>query len=169
MPRIILDAFAEAQFIEHFQIETGALFDALQFHQLVVLLKKSDALPQFGLDSFDRPQRSASGRYIMAGRIDGITRHFFQRAPGEWIEQRHTFHFIVEQRYAHCGFRAFRRKYIQYVSPHPEGPAREFEFIALILHFDQTLYGLALGNFFMFAQMQDHAVIIHRVADAVDA
>ncbi len=169
MPRIVLDPLAEAQLVEHFQVETGALFNALQLDQLVVLLKKFHTLAQFGLDRFDGAQRRTAGGYIMAGRIDRITRDFSQRAPGKRIEQRHAFDFIVEQRYAHGGFRAFRRKDIQHVSPHPERPARKFEFVAFILHFGQTLNGFALGNFFVFAQMQDHAVIIHRVAYPVNA
>ena len=169
MPRVVLDPLAEPQLVEHFQVETGTLFNPLQLDQLIVLLKKFHTLAQFGLDGFDGAQRGAAGGHIMAGGIDGIARDFSQGAASERIEQRHAFDFVVEQRYAHGGFRAFRRKNIQHVSPHPERATRKFEFVAFILHFCQALNGFALGNFFVFAQMQDHAVIVHRVAYPVYA
>jgi hypothetical protein len=33
--RVVLDALAEAQLVEHFQVEAGALLDALAFDQLL--------------------------------------------------------------------------------------------------------------------------------------
>ena len=104
MPRIVLDTFAESQFIEHFQIKVGALFDTLQLHQLMVLLKKIDALSQFVLDGIDGAQGGTPGRYIVAGGINRITRYLFQRMPGERIEQHLAFDDIVKQRYPHRGF-----------------------------------------------------------------
>jgi hypothetical protein len=39
--RVVLDALAEAQLVEHFEVEAGSLLDALAFDQLLVGLKNS--------------------------------------------------------------------------------------------------------------------------------
>jgi hypothetical protein len=39
--RVVLDALAEAQLVEHLQVEAGALLDALGLDQLAGLLKTS--------------------------------------------------------------------------------------------------------------------------------
>ena len=47
--------------------------------------------------------------------------------------------------------------------------AREFELVALVLHRRQARDDVALRQLLVLAQVQDHAVVIDRVADAVDA
>jgi hypothetical protein len=41
MPGIVLDALAEADLVEHFEVETGALLDALRLDQAISALKKA--------------------------------------------------------------------------------------------------------------------------------
>jgi hypothetical protein len=36
MPRVVLDALAEAHLVEHLEVEAGALLDALRLDQLAV-------------------------------------------------------------------------------------------------------------------------------------
>jgi hypothetical protein len=48
--RVVLDALAEAQLVEHFQVEAGALLDALALDQFLVGLEELDALAQLVLD-----------------------------------------------------------------------------------------------------------------------
>ena len=40
---VVFDAFAEAHFIEHFEVEAGALFDALLFNRALFAGEKFDA------------------------------------------------------------------------------------------------------------------------------
>jgi hypothetical protein len=67
VPRVVFDALAEAQLVEHFQIEAGALLDALAFDQLLVGLEELDALAQLVLDLLDRLQHRGARRDVMAG------------------------------------------------------------------------------------------------------
>ena len=51
--RVVFDAGAVAEFDHHFEVEAGALFEALRFYQFVLCGQCGDALAQFGLDLFD--------------------------------------------------------------------------------------------------------------------
>ncbi len=168
MPRVVFDTLAETQFIEHFQVEAGALFDALRLHQFAVRLEELDALAQFDLDRLDCLERGASRRHVMAGGIDGIARHLLVQVSGQRIEQGQRLHLVVEQRDAQRRFRAFRGEYVEHVAAHAEGPAPEVEFVALVLHLGQSADDIALALVLFLPEMQDHAVVVHRVADAVD-
>ena len=86
----------------------------------------------------------------------------------QWIEHLNAFNLVIEQRYPHCVFSIFRRKNIQHIAAHAEHAALELHVIAFVLHFGEALDGLALREFFVLAQVQNHAVIIHRIADTVD-
>ena len=90
------------------------------------------------------------------------------RLPGQRIEQRQGFNVIVKQGNADRVLGVFRRKNINHIATHTINAAPEINLIALILHFRQALNDLALRHFFALAQMQDHAVVIPRVTNAVD-
>ncbi len=159
---------AEADLVEHLQVVAGALLDALRLDQFVLALKERDALGQLDLDGLDRVHHGAARRDVMAGRIDGVARHLLQDVAGERIEQRQRFHFVVEQGHAQRILVALRREDVDHVAAHAECAAREIDLVALVLHLDQALDHVALVHLFVMAQMQNHAVVIHRVADAVD-
>ena len=55
--RVVLDALAEAQLVQHLEVEARALLDALRLDQLALALEELDALAQLDLDRLDRPQR----------------------------------------------------------------------------------------------------------------
>ncbi len=146
----------------------GALLDALRLDQLVLALVERDALGQLDLDGLDRLQHGAARRDVMAGRIHGVARHLVQDVAGERIEQRQRLHFVVEQREAQRVLAALGREDVDHVAAHAELAAREVDLVALVLHLDQALDDVALVHLFIVTQMQNHAVVIHRVADAVD-
>ena len=49
MAEVVFDAFAEAHFVEHFEVEAGALFDALLLNRALFAGEKFDAFAQFFL------------------------------------------------------------------------------------------------------------------------
>jgi len=55
MPGVVFDTLAEADLVEHFQIELGALLDTLRLDQLVVGGEPGDALAKLFLDGLDGP------------------------------------------------------------------------------------------------------------------
>ena len=169
MARVILDALAEAQLGEHLQVEAGALLDALRLQQLALALEELDALAQLGLDALDRPQRRPARRHIVARRVHGVARHLAQDVAGERVEQGQLFHFVVEQIDPDRHLRVLGGKHVQYVAAHTERAAAEFQLVALVLHLGQALDDVALAAALAGAQVQDHAVVVDRVADPVDA
>ena len=168
MPRVVLDALAEPQFVHHFQIEARPLLDALGLHQLAGLVVLLEALAQFDLDGLDGAQGGTARCDIVAGRVDGVTRHFLNQLSCQRVEQGQRFDFVVEQRDSQCRLRTFRRENVQHVPPHPERPAAKLEFVAFVLHLREPRYHVTLAHFLVLAQVQDHAVIIDGIADAVD-
>src|SRR5690606_8305577 len=50
---VVLDAFAEAELLQHFEVETRALLDTLSLDQLAVIDKMLHAFAQFCLDGLE--------------------------------------------------------------------------------------------------------------------
>ena len=68
MPRIVFDALAEAQLLQHFQIEAGALLQPLRLDQMAVIDIAFDALAQLFLDRLDGAQDGIARRYVVRTR-----------------------------------------------------------------------------------------------------
>ncbi len=166
--RVVFNAFAKADLLQHFQIVPGALLDALRFHELVLALEKTDARRQLALDGFNRRQHGAARGDIVAGGVNGVARHFLHDVAGERVEQRQAFDFIVEQAKAQGVLAVFRREHVNHLAAHAELAPRKIQLVALVLHFGQALDDGALTEGFALAHMQNHAVVIHRVANAVN-
>ena len=82
---------------QHFQIEAGALLDALRFDQLAVLRNNSMRSRSSTLIVLDGAQRGVARRNVMAGRVNSEARHLGEDLPGERVEQVQRFHLVVEQ------------------------------------------------------------------------
>ena len=168
MARVVLDALAEPQLVEHLEIEARALFDALCLDELVLLLKLLDAFAHLDLDGLDRLQRRAARRDVVARRVHREARDLRQDLPGQRIEERQRFDLVVEQREPQRRLGVLGRKDVDDVAAHAELAAAEFVLVALVLHLGQALDHEPLRNAFVFAQVQDHRVIVDRIADPVD-
>jgi hypothetical protein len=77
-------------------------------------------------------------------------------------------HLVVEQGHPHRRLGAFRREDVDHVPLHPEHAALELHLVAGVLHLGEPAQDGALVQALAHAQVQDHAVVVHRVADAVD-
>ena len=63
MPRVVLDALAEAHLVQHLEIEARALLDALRLDQLASASENhSIRSAQLDLDRLDRAQRLVARR-----------------------------------------------------------------------------------------------------------
>ena len=62
----------------------------------------------------------------------------------ERIEELHGFHFVVEERYAHCVFCVFRREDVEHIAAHAKHSPAEFKVGALVLHLREPLDRVAL-------------------------
>jgi hypothetical protein len=113
-------------------------------------------------------QHRGARRDVVARREHREAAQLLPRVAGQRIEQRDRFQLVVEQRDAHRALGVFRREDVDHVAAHAIHAALEVDLVALVLHFRQAADDLALADLLAGAQVQDHAVVIDRVADAVD-
>ena len=96
MPCVVFNAFAVADFAEHFQIKAGALLDALGFNQLALTDELLDALNQLELDGFHSNHHLVARGHIVTFRVNHKTRDFLADAPGQRVKQLQRLDFIVK-------------------------------------------------------------------------
>ena len=77
---VVFDAFAEAHFVEHFEVETGALFDALLLDGALFAGEKFDAFAQFFFDGLAGAQDGVARGNVVAGREDGVAADALDKA-----------------------------------------------------------------------------------------
>ena len=77
---IVFDAFTEAHFVEHFEVETGALFDALLFDGTLFAGEKFDTFAQFFFDGLAGAQYGVARGNVVAGREDGVAADALDKA-----------------------------------------------------------------------------------------
>jgi len=88
---------------------------------------------------------------------------------GERIEQGEVLDLVVEHLDAHRELGVFRREDVDHVAAHAEGAAAEVDVGASVLHRHQALDEVAVRHALTLTQVQDHGVVVDRVANAVDA
>jgi hypothetical protein len=91
-----------------------------------------------------------------------------QRAAGERVENLEFLYLLFVQKYSDRMLGVLGRKHVDHVAAHAEGAAPEIQLVPLVLHGHQASQHLALRRLLAFAQVQDHAVVLGGVANAVD-
>ncbi|MNV04079.1 hypothetical protein D3C71_943640 [compost metagenome] len=167
--RVVFDAVAVTQLEDHLQVETGALLQALGFHQFVVGAQVFQALLQLDLDAFDRAHQGFPWRHVVALRVEGEARQFANDFAGERIERRQAFHFIVEQLDADRLEVGFRRVDIDHIATHAEGRTGKIHVVAGVLQVSQASQQFALVEPVAAIHVQHHLQIGFRTAQTVDA
>ena len=168
VPRVVLDALAEAELGQHLEVEARALLDALRLEQPACLLEELDAAAQLQLDRLDRAQGGLPRRDVVARRIDREARHRVQHAAGQRVEHLEFFHQIIFKGDSNRMLGMLRGEHVDDIAAHAEAAAPEVELVALVLHRHQPRQHVALRHLLALAQVQDHAVVLGGVADAVD-
>ena len=97
MSGVVFNAFAVTNFAQHFQIKTGALFNALGLDQLAFADELLDAFHQFQLDGFHGDHDLVAGRHIVTFWVDDEARNLLPNASGQRVKQLQRFDFVVKQ------------------------------------------------------------------------
>ena len=168
VPRVVLDALAESDFRHHLQVEAGALLDPLRLDQLHLPDEEVLLLDEFDLDLLDRVEDLLPPGHVVAGRKHREPADLLPDVPGQRIEELQRLDLVVEQRDAHRVLGVLGRKDVEHVAADPESAALEVELRALVLHLGQAPDGVALRDPVAHRDVQDHAVVLGGVADAVD-
>ncbi|MNV64361.1 hypothetical protein D3C71_1570010 [compost metagenome] len=101
VPRVVLDAVAEADLGHHLQVELGPLRQALRLHQLVLLVELFQPRLELGLDGLHRGQHALAGGGVVGLGIHRVAHQLAQALAGERVEHADLLHFAVEQFDAH--------------------------------------------------------------------
>ncbi|KFB74344.1 MAG: hypothetical protein AW09_000373 [Candidatus Accumulibacter phosphatis] len=169
MPGIVLDPLAETDLIEHFEVETGALLDALRLDQAIFGVEESNPLKEFALDRLDRPQhRFARGDVVRRWENREAQQPGLQMT-GQGVEKLQAFDLVVEQRDPDRLFGVFSGEYVDGVAANAKGAAVKVGLIALVLHVGKAFDQLALTDAIADAHDQDHLAVLVAVTEAINA
>ncbi len=166
--RVVLDAVAIAQFQHHFDVVPGALFQALCFHQAVVVPQLLQPLIQLNLDMLDRIQHRLPGRHIVRFRVDGDPWHSAQDLTGQRVEIAEILNLVIEELDADSFLLGFRREYIDHIAPNPIIGPVELDIVPGVLKFGQAPEDVSLIDLIAPVQMQHHLQVGLGVTEAVD-
>ena len=83
---VVFNAFTKTHFVQHFQIKTCALLDALRFNQAHLIVVKLDTVGQLHFDGVAGFQHGVARGHVMAGRIHSITAHAALNAACKRVE-----------------------------------------------------------------------------------
>ena len=165
---VVLDPRAVAELGDHLQVEAGALLQTLRLHELVVLSQVRQALAQLVLDVIKDAQNAFPRRHVVGLGKHREARHPVDDLAGEGIECREVLDFIVEQLHPHRQRLRLRREDVHHVAPHPVGAALKGHVVARVLQFRQPREDVALVHPIAPVEVQHHAQVGLRVAQAVD-
>ena len=168
MAGVVFNAVAVAQFLDHFQIQLGTLFQALGLHQLAVLLEVREPRGQFIADVPGRALQVVLGRNEVASRVEHGFAHFGQHFAGERVDFAHGVDIVAEKLQTQSPLVMIGRNDFQSVSAHPERAAVKVIVVALVMRFhetgDQIVHGQALPHF----HGNDHLGVVFRRTQAVN-
>ena len=167
-PGIVLHPVAVAQLLQHLDVETGALFQPLGFHQLVLFLELRQSFGELLLDHLNGLEHGFPRGHIMALGVDGNPPYPLDHLTGQRVENADGFHLVIEQFDANRFFFLFRRENIDHIPAHPVSGTAEIHLVAGVLQLRQAAQQLALVDAITAHQVQHHGVIAGRVTQAVD-
>ena len=156
---IILDAVAKPQLLHHFQVETGALSQALGLQQFPLLLEPGEALAQLRLDGGRGLAAHQVGGDVMGGRVD---RDFFEAAQGlapQGVDLLDALHRVAPEFDADGQGLFVGRKDLHPVAPHPKSPPVKIDVISLVEDLHQLGQDLPAVHGRALFQVEEHAVV----------
>ena len=166
---VILNAGAEADLLQHFQIILRPLTDALRLEQLVVLLEKAYLFPHFGLDVLHGAGHFFSRRDVMRRGVDGDVVQNALRYAGDGVDLGDAVNFIAEELNADGAPRPVGGVDLQRIAAHTVGVSDKVEVVALVADLGQLAHERVPVVFHAGTERNDHVFIVNRVAQTVDA
>ena len=137
MARVVLDARAIAQLLEHLKVEAGPLLQSLGLQKFTLLPQFNEPFFQFYPDRFNGMCQHRLRCDVMAGRVNRKARQLSSCFAPEWINFEDLLHLVSKKLNAHRSFFFIRGEDFHHISPHPEGASMEIHIIALIVNLHQ--------------------------------
>ena len=166
--RVVLDARAEAELLQHLDVVLGALLEAVRLEHLPLRVELRDLLLELCADLIHGPLDGRCRRHVLGrGPDDKVLerRHHF---AGERVEVRDRLHVIAEERDAVRGLRV-GRLHLHHVTLHPEAAAAEHRIVPHVLALDELPQGGVAVVRLPYLEDQHAFLPLLRRAEAVDA
>jgi hypothetical protein len=168
MPRIVLDAVAVAELLDHLEVEHRALVEALCFEELAAPVQFGQPFLELLLDRLDRPVEGLPRRRVEGARVESEAVGARDRRPAERIDPGDLFDLVAKELDAH-GDVLVGRMDLQDVPPDAERSARQVEARSLVLHLDELRQQAAHPGAVAHLEVGEHVVVRVGRAEAVDA
>ena len=168
-PGVVLDAAAEADLLEHFDVVHGALADALGLQELLILLEPALPFLHLALDVQNGPVQLLPGGHIVAGRVDGHMIHHPLHQARDGIDLGDAVDLVPEKFHPDGSARPVDRVDLHGVPTDTEGIPGELDVVALVADLHQLFGQLLPGLFHAGTQGDDHVLVVNGVTQAVDA
>ena len=166
--RVVLDAVAVAQFLQHLQVVGGAHPEALRLEQPARGLEVAEALGQLRLDAPHGRIEAFGSRHIVAGGEEDHLVEAVEPLAGDRIQHRDLLHLVAEKPDADHVL-VVRRTHLQRVTAHPEPAPRQVGVVALVLHVHEAPQDGAVVVGLAVAQHQQLVLVLVRATETVDA
>ena len=167
--RIVLDAGAGAGGFHHFEIEQGALLEALGFEEAAGAVELLQAGGELLADFLDGGRERGARRDVVGIGEDADGEEVGGFLAGERIELGDLLDLVAEQRDAPGGILIVGGEQLDGVAAHAKGAADEAGVAALVLQLGEGAEQLALVDLLALAQVEGHGGVVFDRADAVDA
>jgi hypothetical protein len=168
MARIVLDAVAIADLTDHFEIEHGALVEALSFHQLALPLQFLVPHAQFFFDALERLFARGRRHHVVGLWIDRKPHIRLPHLPKHGIDLAKTLDLVSPQldsiSVVVVGWIDF-----DHVAAHAKRAARKAVIVAFVEDLHQPRGNLLAGNLLSLLEHQKHSVIGFGRPQAVNA
>jgi hypothetical protein len=169
MPRVVLDAVAEAHLLEHLQVVERALLEALALEQLALPLQLRQALAQLLPDRVHGPMALVLGGDVVGAGVDAVVVELAQDLATQGLDLANGLDLVAPVLDAHGPVFLVGGEDLDHVAADAEGAAMEVHVVALVLDVDQVPQQRVAAQLLAALQAHDHLLIPFGRADAVDA
>ena len=166
--RVVLDAVAVPDLLDHLQVVLGAHAQALRLEQLAVGLEPRQPLLQLGLDADDRLAHALVAGDVVRGGEDLRSRQLAELLAGERIDDGDAVDRVAEHLDAQHRL-LVRGVHLDGVAAHAELAAAEGDVVAVELQVDQATQDAAHVVVDTRVQVEQLALVLLGIAHAVDA
>ena len=168
-PGIILDAAAEADFRQHFNIVGSPLGNALGFNEFVLRLEEGHLRIAFFLDLPHGPLEFFPGSHIVAGRIDGHVIQIPLSHTGNGVDLADAVDLISEELHPDGFTCPVGRINFQGIPPEPELVSGEVHIVSLIADLRQFFQHRIQRILLTHPEGDHHAPVVDGVAQTIQA
>ena len=165
---VVLDAVAVADGLDHFEVEAGALVDALGFDEAAFFFELGLPLEELGEDGFGGGGFALGLDDVVGLWVDGEAGVLLADGAEEGVDLGEGVDLVAEELDA-VGVLVVGGVDLDDVAADAEGAAAEVDVVAVVEDFDEAAGDVFALDLLAFFEEEEHAVVGFGRAEAVDA